>query len=327
MKHSAPITLIMLALFLVAQYLGLGIISFYIDPVESQVQGDVVFRDLPIGERPPLEQNTSYIPIILSVLIGTVILLLLIKFRLGVVWKGWFLLSVVISLTVAFGAVLPAVIAIGLAIILGIWKIFFPNVWVHNGTELFLYGGLAAIFVPVLNLFSVSILLVLIAIYDAYAVWKSKHMVALAQAQTKQKVFAGLFIPYGKEGLRKGGFKQQEQSMSHSISQSRVAAKAAMQGKTMKQAKTVHPVLAGDAPTGQTAILGGGDIAFPLLFAGVILKEMGLWQSLIIPIFALLALGLLLWYGKQNRFYPAMPFISAGCFVGFGVVWLISSVL
>src|SRR3989344_1951223 len=74
----------------------------------------------------------------------------------------------------------------------------------------------------------------------------------------------------------------------------------------------------------RTAILGGGDIGFPLLFAGVIMKEIGLWQSLLIPFFALGGLAFLLWYGDEKKFYPAMPFISAGCFVGLGVVGVVS---
>ena len=71
------------------------------------------------------------------------------------------------------------------------------------------------------------------------------------------------------------------------------------------------------------AILGGGDIGFPLIFAGVVLKEWGLWQSLPMPLFAGLGLSFLLWKGKKDRFYPAMPFISAGCFLGLFVVWLL----
>ncbi|MEK6809639.1 MAG: hypothetical protein AABY40_03120, partial [Nanoarchaeota archaeon] len=86
------------------------------------------------------------------------------------------------------------------------------------------------------------------------------------------------------------------------------------------KAKTI---MRGKAEKVRTAILGGGDIGFPLIFAGVVLKEMGLWQSLVIPFGALLGLAVLLFNGKENKFYPAMPFISAGCFVALGVVWAI----
>lgn len=295
MKHSFTITLILLGTFLLAQLIGIAILYNYIDPIKSQEEGKTVFKDLPIGERPPMEETTSFIPIILAILVGTGILLLLIKFNWILVWKFWFLLAVVVALGVAFSAFIDPMIAFIAAFGLGLWKIFKPNFWVQNLTELFVYGGLAAIFSPLFNLWSVSILLVLIAGYDAYAVWESKHMITLAKSQSKAKVFAGLLIPYN---IGKSKLKVAKRKIS----------------KTTGKLKKVKV---------RTAILGGGDIGFPLIFAGVVLKQLGLWQSLIIPFMALAGLTYLLLIADEKKFYPAMPFISAGCFLGLGVVWLI----
>ena len=46
-----------------------------------------------------------------------------------------------------------------------------------------------------MNIFSASILLVLISLYDMYAVWKSRHMVAMAKFQSSSNLFAGISIP------------------------------------------------------------------------------------------------------------------------------------
>ena len=281
-------TVILLVIFLLAQFIGIAVLYKYIDPAKSAATGKVEFKELPIGERPPVEEKTSFLPIIIAILIGTGFLLLLMKYNLIWIWKVWFLLAAFFALTIAWDAFLPTTMAFVLAFIFAVWKVFRPNVLVHNFTELFIYGGLAAIFVPLFNLFSVIVLLLLISAYDAYAVWKSKHMITLAKSQAKAKIFAGLMLPYklGKVSLGKP--------------------KSGMKIKVKKV---------------RTAILGGGDIGFPLIFAGVVLKEMGLWQSLFIPFGALLGLAVLLWNGKENRFYPAMPFISAGCFVALGIVW------
>ena len=286
MKHSILMTFILLATFLLAQFVGIAILYNYIDPVKSAASGQTEFKDLPIGERPPLEENTSFLPIIVAILLGTGLLFVLMKYNLTWVWKIWFLLASFFALTIAWGAFLPVAVAFVLAMTFSIWKVFRPNVFVHNITELFIYGGLAAIFVPLFNLISVSILLLLISVYDAYAVWKSKHMVTLAKSQAKANIFAGLMLPYklGKIGKPNADTKQ-------------------------KKVKV------------RTAILGGGDIGFPLIFAGVVLKELGLWQSMTIPLGALLGLAILLWKGKENKFYPAMPFISAGCFIALSVAW------
>jgi len=82
----------------------------------------------------------------------------------------------------------------------------------------------------------------------------------------------------------------------------------------------------------KTAILGGGDIGFPLLFAGVVMKGLilengvfiGFLKTLIIPVVVSIALFLLFVKGKKDKFYPAMPILSAGCFVGYLIVWLIA---
>jgi len=122
--------------------------------------------------------------------------------------------------------------------------------------------------------------------------------VTLAKAQTDSKVFAGLLIPY--------------KLIKKSKKMSKIAGAAKKTTKSISKKVSVR-----------TAVLGGGDIGFPLIFAGVIMKELGLWQALIIPLFAAAGLGLLLWKADEKKFYPAMPFIGAACFLGLGVVWLI----
>jgi presenilin-like A22 family membrane protease len=289
MKHSLKITLILLSIFLITQFIGLGIVYNYLDFDQSQ-PGEVVFKESPL-ERPEIEEQTSYLPIMFVILVGTALMLILIKYKLNNIWKVWFLLAIIISLGVAFSSFdflklnfSPYLLPFILATVLGVWRIFKPNIYVQNFTELFIYGGLAALFVTVFNLWSISILLIIISIYDVYAVNKSKHMVKLAKAQTESKMFAGLMLPYKFPSLKKGP-------------------------KTKVK----------------TAILGGGDIAFPLLFAATVMKDYYplWWLSLIIPFFALGGLSYLMSISKKDKFYPAMPFISLGCFLGLGVVYLL----
>ncbi len=310
MKHTTTVTLILLIIFVIAQYAGLAVTNEYIDTQQTQEQGEVVFSDLPIGERPDLNERTSYISIILAILIGTGILLLLIKFKAFRVWKAWFFLAVVITTIVTLGAFLNTILAIVLAFLLAAWKLFKPNPIIHNLTEIFIYAGLAAIFVPVLNLTSILILLLLISIYDMYAVWKSKHMIKLAKAQAKAKVFAGLMIPYTLKGFSKN------QELVGAKKKKKKKKKKKSNKKTTKKTKRTKNL-------GRMAILGGGDIGFPLLFAGVILKTYGMMPALIIPLFSTAGLAGLFYFGKKDRFYPAMPYLSAACLIGFGFVWVI----
>ena len=232
-------------------------------------------------------------------MIGTALVLLLIKLNLVGIWKFWLFSTLWITLTFAFAAFINNFLAAVLAFVVSVLKLYKPNVLIQNVSEIFVYGGLAAIFVQIVNLFAAFMLLILISIYDYIAVYKTKHMVTLANFQSKSNVFAGLFIPYEKNGIR----------LKHEVSP--------YPGTLQKKSNV--------------AVLGGGDIGFPLIFAGVVMSGLmmkedvliGFFKTLIIPAIVSLALLALLIKGQHNKFYPAMPVLSLGCFVGYVIVWLI----
>lgn len=309
MKHTATVTLLLVLLFLITQLVGLATINRYItlesvlNEQTQQMETIVVYEETVIGE--PIEvENKSYsgVYILLGVLIGTALLFLLIRFRAGSLWKYWFLLSVFLTLAIAFGVYLSTPLALMLSALFAAWKVYRPNVIIHNLTEVFIYTGIAIIFIPIFSLFSAFVLLILISLYDMFAVWKSKHMITLAKFQTSSKIFAGLLLPYHVGG--KG--------------QPTKIAKGVKRGKVVEE---------------RTAILGGGDIAFPLLFSGVVMTNLlhtlaiskfaAFFIASIIPVVCAISLFLLLYYAKKDRFYPAMPFLSLGCVVGYGIVSLL----
>ncbi|MBS3126032.1 hypothetical protein J4453_01150 [Candidatus Woesearchaeota archaeon] len=298
MKHTPSVTLMLLGLFFLTQLVGLGTVNKYIQITTVPETGEVVIEhaDTILGPQPVVEEKSfSFVPIVIAVLIGTGILLLLIRFGLGKFWKAWFFLGVWATLALSFEVYIPQLIAAVLGLVLALIKVFKPNAFVHNFTEIFIYTGIAIIVLPFLNVLSASVLLILISLYDMYAVWKSKHMVKMAKFQTDSKVFAGLMLRY------KGKVKESPEK----------------KGGPLK-----------------SAILGGGDMAFPLMFSAAVMEDLILNQglaksaafleSLIISVLVTVALAFLFWKGQKNKFYPAMPFLSAGCFVGLGIVWLIN---
>lgn len=291
MKHTLKITLMLVLLFFLSQVVGLAITNQYIDHEKTAETGVTTWEELPYEfERPPVEESSSFIYILIAVLLGTGLLMLLIKFKKVNLWKFWFFISVVVCLTIALKPFMRQEIALIVSFVFALFKVVKPNIFVHNITEVFIYGGLAAIFVPIMNLFAVFMLLLLISGYDIYAVWKSKHMVKLAKFQTSSRAFAGLSIPY-------------------------------------KMPKKEDKKKAGRVEKIKTAILGGGDIAFPLIFAGVVMKNFGFLNSLIIPVFVSTALLILLFKSKKDRFYPAMPFLSLGCLAGYGFIILLNTIV
>ena len=315
MKHSLKITLILLALFLVTQLVGLVTVNKHIQVSVDEESGLTIIAHPPTfaGESyEPENKSASFLYIVLGVLIGTALLFLLIKFKIGRVWKYWFLLAVFITLAVSFGVYINYTQAAILAGLLALWKVYKPNPIIHNLTEIFVYTGLAVLFLPLLNLTAVVILLLVISVYDMIAVWKSKHMVKLAQFQTQERLFAGLFLPY------------QQDKVSTRVTSMKKGTIVKKKGKKKKGKLYV-------VKEHKSAILGGGDIAFPLLFSSVVMeyliidagftKAYALGLTGITSITTALALGMLLMKAEKDKFYPAMPFVSAGCFIGLAIIW------
>lgn len=298
MKHSLNILLVLVLFFLVSQIVGLFVVKSYVDVSASESAGKTVWKSLPsLGgvpfERPDVDPYFVPIYLLIGIVFGSLLVWLFSRIKYLFLWKLWFFSAMVLCLYISFSAFISAQYAFVLAFIFGALKVFRPSIIIHNFTEVFLYGGLCAIFIPLLNLFSAFSLIILISLYDIYAVWKSQHMISLAKFQMKAQLFAGLLIPYK---LPKFG-------------------KQVPAGKNLEKAPR---------PKVRTAILGGGDIAFPLLFTGVVMQSAGFLQSLIISLCASIALFLLIYFGDKNKFYPAMPFIGAGCFVGYGIILLVN---
>ena len=282
MKHSLVMILILVGIFLVSHIFGLFVTQSYIDASGGWMPLPGMFG-VPF-ERPVIASNWAVVYVFSGIILGTLLVLFFVRFNGLWLWRLWFFLAVLACMYVSLFVFLPSGLALPVSFLAAFLKVFRPSVIIHNATEVLVYGGLSAIFVPLFDVFSVFVLLVLISLYDAYAVWKSRHMIALAKFQMKSKLFAGLLVPYK---LPSGN--------------------GVVKGKV------------------RSAVLGGGDIAFPLLFSGVILSSFGFWQALLISFSASIALFLLMYFGQRAKFYPAMPFISAGCFVGYGVILLAQS--
>lgn len=322
MKHNIPVTAALIIFFLLAQIIGLVLVNADIGKIEV-VNGTrvVIHQDTSLGPRPELSGMGTFAYIAIGLIIGTLLILLIIRMKKVNLWKTWFFLAVFFAISLSLGVFLNFYLAFVLAFILALIKIMKPNIIIHNITEVLMYAGIAVFLVPLLNVLWAFILLIAISIYDIYAVFKSKHMVTMAKFQAKSQVFAGLFIPYTA--------KVEAAEKQVSISQ-----------KPTKQAKK-QPALPKDfkefeAKPGQTekknAVLGGGDVAFPLLFTGAVMESLmikgltqaqALSQSVIITITTTIAIALLFVFAKKDKFYPAMPVVTAGCLIGYGIILLL----
>jgi presenilin-like A22 family membrane protease len=330
MKHELRITLFLIALFLLSQLVGLFILKeTLVENVGEQGERVVAFDQAKVGEVPRVSGLQFLIFVVIGISLGTAIVLLLARFRKVKLWKAWFAVAVFIAINFALKTFLNQGLAMALALALTIWKLYKPNVVVHNLSEVLMYSGIAVFLVPLLNsvqnksvlglpgnIFWASLILVAISVYDFIAVFKSKHMVSMAKFQAQSKVFAGLFIPYHEKA-------QPGPAAGRQFSYKSVKVLVAGGKKVVAGTKQVLEE--------RQAILGGGDIAFPLIFsgtvlfhkAGIISVHAAFVQTLVISLSTTIALALLFFFAQKGKFYPAMPIVSAGCFAGYFLTLLL----
>jgi presenilin-like A22 family membrane protease len=237
------------------------------------------------------------------------------------IWRIWYLLAAWMTMSISLGVLFGerffwfAMLA---AAVLAVLKITLIHPIVHNSTELLMYSGIAVLLAPILSVRIAIALLILISLYDAYAVWKSKHMIKMAEFTKKSNLFPGFALTYSQE-------KSKTIIHSHEIPHS---------DKILKDEKHEkhHGAKKDDKHKTKTGILGGGDVIFPAIFTGAVFTSLiesgksipaSMGYSLIVSVFAALSLWLLFVYGENNKFYPAMPFITAGCISGYLVMLLV----
>lgn len=314
MKHNVKISLVILGLFFITQFLGLFIIASNPFEVQVEIDGKIESESNPylnwINPMEKQEQNTAQIlsSIIIAFIFAVLTFMGLSKLNISFVLKAWFFLVVCIALFISIFALIKtgfsielktiAIISASLAIIFGYLKIFRRNMIIHNLTELLIYPGIATIFVTFLNPISVILLLIIISIYDMWAVWHSGVMQKMAKYQIENlKIFSGFFIPYLTKEIKE------------KIKKIKKLPKHIQKNKKMKV---------------NVAMLGGGDVIFPLITAGIFYLNFGILTSLFIIFGASLGLIYLFVFGEKKKFYPAMPYITAGIFLGIAFSYLIN---
>jgi presenilin-like A22 family membrane protease len=292
-------------MFIITQLIGLAVIYSYIPVVQQQlINGtlqNVTINPIPYGmQSPETDSIPSLISIIIAFIIAILVVFLLTKFKASAIMRIWFFIVVTLVLGITFNAFFyrfiqySEIFSIIIALPLAVFKIFKRNIIIHNLTELFIYPGIAVVFVPLLNVWTIIILLIIISIYDMWAVWHSGFMQKMAKYQINEmKIFAGFYVPY----LNK---KQRDMIKQAKLSKS----------KSSKKMKV------------NLAILGGGDVVFPIITAGVIFNALGLIPALIVILCATLSLLSLFAFAKKGKFYPAMPFLTAGLIMGIVLSYL-----
>ncbi len=205
--------------------------------------------------------------------------------------------------SVFFKIFLTLVIFSGVQAVLGIWfsdvistsitvlfLILFwswSNIFTQDLTMILTFSGIGAIIGLSLEPITAAFLLVILSFYDIIAVYKTKHMVKLAESMIRAKAIFGFIVP--------STFKHLKEPISNV------------------------------RPGGEFMILGSGDVILPLLLSASLVR-FSLLQAVITSIFSVAGLFLMhLIFNNQKVRRPmaALPPIAAVSIVGYLVSLLV----
>lgn len=228
----------------------------------------------------------------LAFALGTVIVLVLIKFvKRDKVFQLALQASIFLGALLFFDVWLPMMATVLLALAVALLRQYLPLIITHNLALVISLAGISTYVGIGFSAWHVMIIIVILAVYDIVAVFKTKHMVKMFTKLTQKGATFSIVVPMRIKGLL----------------------------SSLTKVKLDGPF----------SFLGTGDIALPLIFATAAWK-MG-WQYALAVIagafLGMIAMNIWQIKSKYNKPLPALPPIGGGAIIGFLLVQLAKWIL
>jgi presenilin-like A22 family membrane protease len=186
MSESSKIpVLVMLFFVMVVQILALAI-----TPAIS-ASGNRVFED-PTSIANPF----AYM---LLILVFTGILLLAMKLKRGWIISGFILLSIAVSIYYVMVAFMSPLLAIAPTLAVMLLLHFYPEWYIIDTFGILVCAGISSLFGVSMTILPALLLLVVLAVYDAISVYKTRHMISLAEGAIKIKAPLLFVVPKSRD--------------------------------------------------------------------------------------------------------------------------------
>ncbi len=186
MSESSKIpVLVMLFFVIVVQILALAI-----TPAIS-ASGNRVFED-PTSIANPF----AYM---LLILVFTGILLLAMKLKRGWIISGFILLSIAVSIYYVMVAFMSPLLAIAPTLAIMLLLHFYPEWYIIDAFGILVCAGISSLFGVSMTILPALLLLVVLAVYDAISVYKTRHMISLAEGAIKIKAPLLFVVPKSRD--------------------------------------------------------------------------------------------------------------------------------
>lgn len=233
--------------------------------------------------RPGQLRDFNFLDLVILVVIAALFIVFAKKLKRAMPWFFRVFLALVIFVGTQAVLViwLPSIVSVLVAVLLLIIFLFHNNVFWQDLIMILTFAGIGAILGLSLTPQAVVLILVVLSFYDIIAVYKTKHMVKLAEAMIQSRAIFGFVVPGSLGGVK--------ERMAHVV------------------------------PGEQFAILGSGDVILPLLLSAS-LARVSLRSSIIVVIFSLIGLflmHLIFTNQKIRRPMAALPPIATLAIIGY----------
>ncbi|MCI4345210.1 MAG: hypothetical protein L3K07_00420 [Thermoplasmata archaeon] len=212
---------------------SLGLVGLYVASQVAALLLALPFRSEGLATTSNPNSPTAPLYLIAVIVIAPLFILFFAKLNGGLAAIRWVILlgisfSLLFTLTAAFSLLLPqvyllppqevgtfvspaTVLATASAVLLLAALLLEPQWWVVDFVGFVAAGSLIALFGISFSILPAVILLVALAVYDAVAVYGTKHMISLADAVTEMKLPILLVMPAGPgfDYTQPGGLKKQ----------------------------------------------------------------------------------------------------------------------
>ncbi len=166
------------------------IIALAITPAIS-ASGNRVFED-------PTSISNPFAYMLL-ILVFTGLLLLAMRLKRGWVVGGFILLSIAASIYYVIVAYLPPLLALVPTLAIMLLLRFYPEWYIVDVFGILVCAGISSLFGVSMAILPALLLLVVLAVYDAISVYKTRHMVSLAEGVIKMKAPLLFVVPKSRE--------------------------------------------------------------------------------------------------------------------------------
>jgi presenilin-like A22 family membrane protease len=160
-------TLVMLAFLVLVQVLAVAFMPA------------IIATDERVFEHP--ESTANPILYIILILLFTSFILIAIKFNMSLMIKAFILISIAASIFYILNAFVSPFVSIPLTLAMLLLLRFYPEWYIIDAVGVFICAGISTLFGVSMTTLPVVLLLIILAVYDAISVYKTKHMVVLAE--------------------------------------------------------------------------------------------------------------------------------------------------